>query len=69
VQVPLDGVVLERPLGIIHRRDRKLNESAEQFIALLQSQSRPAAVGATVPIEASPSNGVALERMTATVSG
>jgi len=39
VQIPLEGVALERPLGIIHRRDRKLNETAHQFIQLLQSQS------------------------------
>jgi DNA-binding transcriptional LysR family regulator len=43
VQIPLEGVALERPLGIIHRRDRKLNETAQQFIKLLQSQSGPAA--------------------------
>lgn len=39
VKVYLDGISLERPLGIIHRRDRKLNETAKQFISLLQSQS------------------------------
>ena len=33
------SVALERTLGIIHRRDRKLNETAQQFIQLLQSQS------------------------------
>jgi DNA-binding transcriptional LysR family regulator len=43
VQIPLEGVALERPLGIIHRRDRKLNETAQQFIQLLQSQSTAAA--------------------------
>jgi DNA-binding transcriptional LysR family regulator len=42
VQVPLEGVALERTLGIIHRRDRKLNETAQQFIKLLQSQSSSA---------------------------
>ena len=46
VQVPLEGVPLVRPLGIIHRRDRKLSETAQQFIQLLQSQS------ATVPATA-----------------
>lgn len=45
-KVYLEGVSLERPLGIIHRRDRKLNETAQQFISLLQSQSDPA-VGAS----------------------
>ncbi len=42
VRVPLEGVALERTLGIIHRRDRKLNETAQQFIKLLQSQSSSA---------------------------
>ena len=30
---------LVRPLGIIHRRDRKLSETAQQFVQLLQSQA------------------------------
>jgi DNA-binding transcriptional LysR family regulator len=42
VQVPLEGASLARPLGIIHRRDRKLSETAQKFIQLLQSQSTPA---------------------------
>jgi DNA-binding transcriptional LysR family regulator len=41
VQIPVEGVSLERTLGIIHRRDRKLNETAQQFIQLLQSQNAP----------------------------
>jgi DNA-binding transcriptional LysR family regulator len=71
VQVPLEGVALERPLGIIYRRDRKLNQSAEQFIELLQAQSRPATAVATVaPEEAAETNGhSALPRMTATAAG
>ncbi len=40
-KVDLEDISLERPLGIIHRRDRKLNETAKQFISLLQSQSVP----------------------------
>jgi DNA-binding transcriptional LysR family regulator len=52
VQIPLEGVVLERPLGIIHRRDRKLNEMARQFIQLLQSQRTPA-VGTVASIAGS----------------
>jgi DNA-binding transcriptional LysR family regulator len=51
VQIPLDGVALERPLGIIHRRDRKLNETARQFIELLQLQSVPAATASVVAAE------------------
>ena len=41
VQIPLEGQPLVRPLGIIHRRDRKLSETAQQFIQLLQSQAAP----------------------------
>lgn len=41
VQIPLEGDPLVRPLGIIHRRDRKLSETAQQFIQLLQSQAAP----------------------------
>lgn len=47
VQIPLEGVSLVRPLGIIHRRDRKLSETAHQFIKLLQSQSAPAIAAET----------------------
>ena len=41
VQIPIEGEPLVRPLGIIHRRDRKLSETAQQFIQLLQSQATP----------------------------
>lgn len=37
--VALAGAPLVRPLGIIHRRDRELSETARQFIALLQSHA------------------------------
>jgi DNA-binding transcriptional LysR family regulator len=40
--VALEGQPLARPLGIIHRRDRKLSETAERFVALLQSQAMEA---------------------------
>lgn len=43
VKVPIEGVNLARPLGIIHRRDRKLSETARHFIDLLRSQSAPIA--------------------------
>jgi DNA-binding transcriptional LysR family regulator len=43
VQVPIEQISLVRPLGIIHRRDRKLSETARQFIQLLQSQAAPPA--------------------------
>jgi len=71
VKIPLEGVALERTLGIIHRRDRKLNETAEQFIQLLQSQNRPAAAAVTIaPVEVTESNGQStLSRMTATAAG
>ena len=39
VQIPIEGQPLVRPLGIIHRRDRKLSETARQFIQLLQSEA------------------------------
>jgi DNA-binding transcriptional LysR family regulator len=55
VQIPLEGQPLMRPLGIIHRRDRKLSETAQQFIQLLRSQAAP--VGPEPPIEAAESNG------------
>lgn len=48
VKIPVEGVSLARSLGIIHRRDRKLSETAQQFIQLLQSQAAPQ-VGATLP--------------------
>jgi len=41
VQIPLEGTWLARPLGIIHRRDRKLSDTARQFIELLRSQTTP----------------------------
>jgi DNA-binding transcriptional LysR family regulator len=41
VQIPIEEIALARPLGIIHRRDRKLSETAQQFIQLLQSQAAP----------------------------
>jgi DNA-binding transcriptional LysR family regulator len=39
VKVPLDGNPLVRPLGIIHRRDRELSDTARRFVKLLQSQA------------------------------
>jgi DNA-binding transcriptional LysR family regulator len=36
-KVSLNGDQLERPLGIVHRRDRPLSELAQQFISLLKS--------------------------------
>ncbi len=41
VQIPIEDINLVRPLGIIYRRDRKLSETARQFIELLQSQAAP----------------------------
>jgi DNA-binding transcriptional LysR family regulator len=44
VPIPIEGQPLVRPLGIIHRRDRKLSDTAQKFISLLQSEAtRPAA--------------------------
>jgi DNA-binding transcriptional LysR family regulator len=39
IAVPLAGHALERPLGIIHRRGRKLSPTAEQFLEFLRSKS------------------------------
>jgi DNA-binding transcriptional LysR family regulator len=41
VQVPIEGVSMVRPLGIIHRRDRNLSEMAQKFIELLRAQDAP----------------------------
>jgi DNA-binding transcriptional LysR family regulator len=46
VKVHLDRQPLVRPLGIIHRRDRNLSETATQFVLLLQ---RHAAVSNLAP--------------------
>jgi DNA-binding transcriptional LysR family regulator len=52
VQIPLEGQPLVRPLGIIHRRDRKLSETAQQFIQLLQSQATASAEPSPSAVEA-----------------
>jgi DNA-binding transcriptional LysR family regulator len=62
VQIPLEGSALARPLGIIHRRDRKLSETARQFIDLLQSQATPAADAVLPESGAAETNGHAAER-------
>jgi DNA-binding transcriptional LysR family regulator len=51
--VRLDGEPLARPLGIIHRRDHQLSETAERFVAMLKSQSPETAEVIPVP----PTNG------------
>ena len=51
VQIPLEGQPLVRPLGIIHRRDRKLSETAQQFIELLRSQAAPS-IEVAMPVAA-----------------
>ncbi len=58
VKIPVEGVSLVRSLGIIHRRDRKLSETAQQFIKLLQSQVAPLADATLPALAAAPeSNG------------
>jgi DNA-binding transcriptional LysR family regulator len=37
IKVPLDDRTWVRPLGIIHRRDRKLSDTAERLIKMLRS--------------------------------
>jgi DNA-binding transcriptional LysR family regulator len=39
VKVQLSGRPLVRPLGIIHRRDRELSDTARRFMQLLQSRA------------------------------
>ena len=51
VAVPLAGRPLVRPLGIIFRRDRKLSETASQFVAMLQTHSDDAGAAPTEPGE------------------
>jgi DNA-binding transcriptional LysR family regulator len=58
VKVALDDEPLIRPLGIIHRRDRKLSETAQKFVRLLQANG----IAVTEPVMAGmpaavPSNG------------
>ncbi|MEX0613199.1 MAG: LysR family transcriptional regulator [Pirellulales bacterium] len=55
VQIPLEGQSLVRPLGIIHRRDRNLSETAKQFIQLLKSQAT--SIEAELPPKLAESNG------------
>jgi DNA-binding transcriptional LysR family regulator len=58
VQVAIDGQPLVRPLGIIHRRDRKISETAQSFIQLLQSEALRGASADEAPMAAvSESNG------------
>jgi DNA-binding transcriptional LysR family regulator len=40
VKIPLADVALARPLGLIHRRDRELSDTAQAFIELLQSRAQ-----------------------------
>jgi DNA-binding transcriptional LysR family regulator len=47
VMVPLEDRSLVRPLGIIHRRDRKLSDTAERFIQMLQATAAEANLSAT----------------------
>jgi DNA-binding transcriptional LysR family regulator len=63
VQIPVEEIALARPLGIIHRRDRNLSETAQRFINLLQSQAAPISE-AEMPmlVGASESNGHPAEK-------
>ena len=42
VQLPLSDMSIARPLGLIHRRDRELSDTAQAFIGLLQSRANDA---------------------------
>jgi DNA-binding transcriptional LysR family regulator len=64
VQIPLEGAPLARPLGIIHRRDRNLSETARHFIAMLQAHALSAvAIAVTAPENGSASNGHAAPQL------
>ncbi|HEX5470602.1 MAG TPA: LysR family transcriptional regulator [Lacipirellulaceae bacterium] len=67
VHVPLEDQTLVRPLGIIHRRDRKLSETAQQFIHLLQMQVAPTEPAVPSPVSAPESNGHAARESRANV--
>jgi DNA-binding transcriptional LysR family regulator len=64
VAVPLETDELVRPLGIIHRRGKELNSTAQRFIELLQRQGRKATSGAelAVPHDGHRLNGTAVPR-------
>ena len=57
VQIPIEGQPFVRPLGIIHRRDRKLSETAQRFIQLLQSEAGRPAAEETSALSISETNG------------
>jgi len=57
VQVAIEGQPLVRPLGIIHRRDRKLSEAAQRFIQLLQTESSRAGAAEAAVTALTESNG------------
>ncbi|HEX2473502.1 MAG TPA: LysR family transcriptional regulator [Lacipirellulaceae bacterium] len=57
VQVAIEGQPLVRPLGIIHRRDRKISETAQRFIELLQSEASRPSAGEQSVATAAESNG------------
>jgi DNA-binding transcriptional LysR family regulator len=65
VQIPVEGQPLIRPLGIIHRRDRNLSDTARQFIQLLQSHVTPAV---EIDSPAPPENGAATNGQSVTRS-
>jgi DNA-binding transcriptional LysR family regulator len=48
VKVQLSGRPLVRPLGIIHRRDRELGDTARRFVQLLQSRASESHRGASI---------------------
>jgi DNA-binding transcriptional LysR family regulator len=47
VKILLNDPALVRPLGIIHRRDRKLSDTAERLIQMLQASAAEANLAAT----------------------
>jgi DNA-binding transcriptional LysR family regulator len=57
VQIAVEGRPIIRPLGIIHRRDRELSETARHFIELLQSEGASAIAAEPLVTPHSEANG------------
>jgi DNA-binding transcriptional LysR family regulator len=50
VAIPIEGCTLVRPMGVIHRRRKKLNRAATLFLELLKEQAgEPSAPAARPP--------------------
>jgi DNA-binding transcriptional LysR family regulator len=71
-KVAIEGQPLSRPLGIIHRRDRKLSETANRFVVMLQSRAMDeleAISAPVVPRREADGDGASIERAGYAVMG